>query len=249
MMAGWYCACRPWWHVNQSLQTNQMFQHVASGEQSGLLHYSSSMDKVDRVYAFKRVGSPFYLGRALPAWIWRMANHLAGYGGGQFAGVAGAGLAAVPPAAVRGAAAGYFGQSAGQRRSLPVIAQCGGRWHLRDGSGRALHVCQPGGLPVAGHESETACWAAVAAAGAYPRPDRQPLPDGASAIHQALRQGRSAHADDALFTWAHSLLPVRYDAYPLVKDGRDIGAVLLFQDIGASSGNRSRLPFWPTTMR
>lgn len=234
--------------VNQSLRTNQMFQHVASGEQSGLLRYSSSIDEVDRVYAFKRVGEfPFYLGAGIASmdFLAQWQTTLLGTVVVSLLVllVLGVLLYRLQQSEVRQQDTSASLQASEDRFQLLLNAVGDGICGL-DQDGRCMFA-NPAACQLLGHESETALLGQQLLPLVHTHgPDRQPLPDGASAIHQALRQGRSAHADDALFTRAdHSLLPVRYDAYPLVKNGHDIGAVLLFQDIGAHKRQQEQIAF------
>jgi hypothetical protein len=46
-----------------------------------------------------------------------------------------------------------------------------------------------------------------------------------------------------VFTRGWQPLPVRFDAYPLIKDGEDIGVVLLFADITERRRNEARIEF------
>jgi PAS domain S-box-containing protein len=112
-----------------------------------------------------------------------------------------------------------------------------------DQDGRCMFA-NPAACQLLGHESETALLGSSCCRWCIPTAG-PPAPARWGECHSpGLAPGRSAHADDALFTRAdHSLLPVRYDAYPLVKDGRDIGAVLLFQDIGEGKRQQEQIAF------
>ena len=48
--------------VNQTLQNNPMHLRIEMGERSGTIRYEAALDKVDRVYAYQRIGDyPFYV--------------------------------------------------------------------------------------------------------------------------------------------------------------------------------------------
>lgn len=234
--------------VNQSLQTNQMFQHVTSGEQSGLLRYSSSMDQVDRVYAFKRVGEfPFYLGAGIASMDFLAQWHATLLGTVVVSLlvllVLGWLLYRLQRSEVRQQDATADLQASEDRFQL-LINSVGEGICGMDHDGRCI-FSNPAARRLLAYQEDPAVLKVDLLSLIHQHlPDGQFLPAEDCPIRQALRQGHSAHAEDDVFTRADgTLLAVRYDAYPLVKDGRDIGAVLLFQDIGEGKRQQQQIAF------
>ena len=66
----------------------------------------------------------------------------------------------------------------------------------------------------------------------HTRPDGTPYPAGECRIHEAFRKGEEIHVDDEVF-WRKdgSSFPAEYWSYPMLRDGKLIGAVVTFIDI------------------
>ena len=79
----------------------------------------------------------------------------------------------------------------------------------------------------------------------YSRPDGSPLPREACRIYQAFRAGEGVQVDDEVF-WRRdrTCFPVEYRSYPIIREGKKIGAVVSFVDISnrrkAEQGMRLR---------
>ena len=78
----------------------------------------------------------------------------------------------------------------------------------------------------------------------YAREDGSPLPENECKIHLALSRGEKVHADDEVFWRADgSPISVEYYSYPQIKDGRVIGAVITFMDIGERKKREAQIHY------
>jgi PAS domain S-box-containing protein len=68
----------------------------------------------------------------------------------------------------------------------------------------------------------------------HTRPDGTPYPRDECPIYRAFRTGQGTHVEDEVF-WRRdgSSVPVEYRSYPVVRDGRTLGAVVTFVDVTA----------------
>jgi diguanylate cyclase (GGDEF)-like protein/PAS domain S-box-containing protein len=66
----------------------------------------------------------------------------------------------------------------------------------------------------------------------HTRPDGTPYPAGECRIYEAFRKGEGIHVDDEVF-WRKdgSSFPTEYWSYPMLRDGKPIGAVVTFIDL------------------
>lgn len=234
--------------VNQSLSNNPMHLRVEAGERQGLIRYQAAIDQQERVYAFKRVGDyPFYVAAGIAAddflARWQLTACITAAAGLFFLAGLGLLLRRLQASEVRG------DHTAGQLQASEDRFQL-----LLNSAGEGICGIDPAGKPTFANP------AALALLGYEPDGDWQTqdflalihshaatgeaLPPEACAIRQALRQGGSAHSSEDVFTRADgSLFPVQYDAYPLVKAGRPVGAVLLFSDITERKRNAAQIEF------
>ncbi|NCB35275.1 MAG: diguanylate cyclase, partial [Clostridia bacterium] len=78
----------------------------------------------------------------------------------------------------------------------------------------------------------------------YAREDGSPLPENECKIHLALSRGEKVHVDDEVFWRADgSPISVEYYSYPQIKDGRVIGAVITFMDIGERKKREAQIHY------
>jgi diguanylate cyclase (GGDEF)-like protein/PAS domain S-box-containing protein len=234
--------------VNRSLHYNPMQERIASGATQGTLRYYSDVDHVERIYAFRRIGDyPFYVGAGIASRDFLASWH-ATLLGTVMASVMvllalGWLLYRLQRSEVRQQDATADLQASEDRFQL-LINSVGEGICGMDRDGRCI-FSNPAARRLLGYPAERALLGQDLLSLIHRHaPDGQPLPAAHCPIRQALRHGRSCHADDDVFTCADGgLLTVRYDAYPLVKDGRDIGAVLLFQDIGEGKRQQQQIAF------
>jgi diguanylate cyclase (GGDEF)-like protein/PAS domain S-box-containing protein len=234
--------------VNRSLNYNPMQQRIDAGDALGTLRYHSDVDHVERVYAFRRIGDyPFYLGAGIASrdFLAPWYATLLGTVGVSLMVLLALGLLLyrLQRSEVRQQDATADLQASEDRFQL-LINSVGEGICGMDHDGRCI-FSNPAARRLLAYQEDPA-WLRVDLLSLIHQhlPDGQFLPAEDCPIRQALRQGHSAHAEDDVFTRADgTLLAVRYDAYPLVKDGRDIGAVLLFQDIGEGKRQQQQIAF------
>ncbi len=234
--------------INKTLSNNPMHMRVEAGEREGTIRYEAAIDKVERVYAFKRVGNyPFYVAAGIAT-----RDYLAHWRRNALAAV---GAATLFLAVLGGLLGRLHFTELGRKRAARELQASEDRFQLLlnsvgegicgiDRDGHPL-FCNPAALQILGYASEAelqgqdipALLQTHDAAG-------QPVAPDACAVRRAVSVGTAVHSNDALFTRADgSRLPVRFDAYPLVKDGAQMGAVLLFADITERRRNEARIEF------
>ena len=78
----------------------------------------------------------------------------------------------------------------------------------------------------------------------HAREDGSPLPENECKIHLALSRGEKVHVEDEVFWRADgSPISVEYYSYPQIKDGRVIGAVITFMDIGERKKREAQIHY------
>jgi diguanylate cyclase (GGDEF)-like protein/PAS domain S-box-containing protein len=237
--------------VNQALSNNPMHLRVEAGEREGLIRFHAAIDKMERVYAFKRIGDyPFYVAAGIAAddflANWWVTAAITAVAGSTFL----IGLALLlwrlQSSEAQGAMAEGKLQASEERLQLLLNSAGEGICGL-DRDGRTTFL-NPAAARLLGFE-QGADWqgkgerdflAAIhthTAAG-------EPLPPEDCAIRQALHAGQPVHGDEDVFTRADGeRFPVQYDAYPLRKQDEVIGAVLLFSDITERKRNAAQIEF------
>jgi len=234
--------------VNQTLSNNPMHMRVEAGQREGLIRYQAAIDKIERVYAFKRVGDyPFYVAAGIAAddflanwWVTAAITAVAGL---TFLMGLAVLLRRLQSSEIQGAEAEGKLQASEQRLQMLLNSAGEGICGI-DLSGRTTFV-NPAALRLLGYESDSGWQERDFLAAIHTHTaDGVPLPPERCAIRQALHEGRSVHGDDDVFTRADGeRFPVQYDAYPLRKSGEVIGTVLLFSDITERKRNAAQIEF------
>ena len=234
--------------VNQTLSNNPMHMRIEAGEREGAIRYEAAIDQVERVYAYKRVGSyPFYVAAGIAT-----RDYLAHWQRDALWAVGAATLFLCALGALLGRL--HFTEL-GRKRAARDLQASEDRFQLLlhsvgegicgiDRNGRHL-FCNPAALQILGFTSE-ADLQGKDIPGLLHTHDAagQPLAVDNCLIRRAVAVGTAVHSSDGLFSRADgSLLPVRFDAYPLVKDDAHVGAVLLFADITERRRNEARIEF------
>ncbi|WP_137008724.1 bifunctional diguanylate cyclase/phosphodiesterase [Aquitalea aquatilis] len=234
--------------VNQTLHNNPMQQRVEAGEQQGVIRFHAAIDHVERVYAFKRVGEfPFYVAAGIASDDFLAQWHTTLLGTVVVSLLCLLLLAWLLQRLRRSEerrlhASGEL--QASEDRFLQLFNSVGEGICGMDGQGRYL-FSNPAARQLLGHADEATLREQDLPGLIHARQaDGRPLPATDCLIRQAVRQGQSVHEADDVFTRADgSLLAVRYDAYPLLKDGKNVGTVLLFQDIGERKRQQQQIAF------
>ncbi|MCA0184930.1 MAG: EAL domain-containing protein [Proteobacteria bacterium] len=234
--------------VNKTLSNNAMHMRVEAGEMEGTLRFQAAIDGVERVYAFKRVGAfPFYVavGIALPDFLnrWRRDAAAAAGATALFLLLLGGILMRLHASEVRSKRARVDLQ-ASEDRFQQLLGSVGEGICGMNRQGRLL-FCNPAALKILGYRSEAALQGRDLPSLLHTHgADGRELAPEDCAVRQALVVGTVVHSSDGVFTRADgSRFPVRFDAYPLIKDGEDIGVVLLFADITERRRNEARIEF------
>ncbi|MCK6393789.1 EAL domain-containing protein [Zoogloea sp.] len=234
--------------VNQTLSNNPMHMRVEAGEREGTIRFEAAIDKTERVYAFKRVGTyPFYVAAGIAS-----RDYLAHWQRNAVGVVGATTLFLLLLGLLLGRL--HFTEQ-NRRRAARELQASEDRFQLLlnsvgegicgiDRDGRHL-FSNPAALQILGYRSEAELQGQDIPALLHTHDGAgQPLAPDACVIRRAVSVGTAVHSNDGLFTRADgSLLPVRFDAYPLVKDGAQMGAVLLFADITERRRNEARIEF------
>ncbi|MDD3353748.1 EAL domain-containing protein [Zoogloea sp.] len=235
--------------VNKGLRNNPMHMRIEAGALAGTIRYQATLDGIERIYAYQRVGNyPFYVATGIAT-----RDYLAQWYRRVLGAVSGAAacvlaltilLARLRRSEIRVRQAAVDLQDSEDRFQLLLNSVGEGICGI-DQTGHHL-FSNPAARAILGYTDPRALEGRdIVACVQTHDAEGQPLPAELSPIRHALAGGTSAHSADEVFTRSDgSRFPVQYDVYPLVREGReDGGAVLLFSDITERRRNEERIEF------